>query len=980
MTAILIKESKKQLKVTNGGDAKAGEKVLAGDEKVETSGKTYTPKWGYGTGTIPIDELHDNIGQNIGDDMGENVKAESAFKDITNELETMNIQARSSDKGDKQHILAETNLDGDDEDDNEDIPSDELPVFANGQNKYIFRKIKQMENKLHETRKATAEHTDRHNVMKEHTKHVQQELNYANHIVDAKSKEIQTEEHLHALADREKNRMNKEIKNYHGSKRSCQQKLSAIESDIFRVTQEIDSFKTAKNLNQNELDQWVKAAAKKEDDNLALRKYSRVDEVKIKDLNLTIEKLTTFSVTKRAEVENAITETQTKQTELDRTADAFKTQHNERRHLVKQWQDTIETMQARDKEISDLSVEYVKAKQVSEEKKQKLAQNKSKLVLQQADNEDITQMIEDAERSLQHRRNEQSECLKEQQEVTDERDSLKNELNAIENSLQQALTRNKGSDEQLRSKQESLKALVKQLDSTRIQLQVEQKETLTKEGTAKYTEDVISNREEKLKSSEKAIHSFKELMFKQRQQLASLRDNENLLESEIKSSQSQLKLLSSKIRELSSEGLRQKELVYNAEYQLHQMERKVARGLGERSDEEQRQLKARISELEADLNSHQMKRKALSQHYRKLQHELRSWIRRKEGNLTRQGKLQNDVADIEFEITSFELSLQEQVTNKEETMISHDTMRLDVRRLRDTLWNQTGEVQSLEAKRDQFLMSMAEKKRELKLESDIQSTKMRFAEEERHKNALELAQRRIVVEKLKAKFEVLRRGGFGGDNPESEHSQVHLLITMAQRREELQREGDNLDRKIREKQKEMRALDKTLAHLQDRNTRFRKSFAKVDMDSAEGRELAMLGDKIQLAKEKSFHLKSDIRRLQSEYEDGKQHLQTVNSNISSLGQKTRYLSETKKTDEGELKQSAAHVKIMMDEVQKLSFAHRQDAGYPIETFTPEEQLIRAKILQHSTKYLVGTLKELSKELNMKLPDLDNYYTKTIETT
>ena len=34
------------------------------------------------------------------------------------------------------------------------------------------------------------------------------------------------------------------------------------------------------------------AAKQKEDDNLALQKYTRADEVKIKELNLTIEKLT----------------------------------------------------------------------------------------------------------------------------------------------------------------------------------------------------------------------------------------------------------------------------------------------------------------------------------------------------------------------------------------------------------------------------------------------------------------------------------------------------------------------------------------------------------------------------------------------------------------------------------------------------------------------------------------------------------------
>ncbi len=46
------------------------------------------------------------------------------------------------------------------------------------------------------------------------------------------------------------------------------------------------------NFNQEELEQWSLAAKQKEEDNLALEKYRRQDEIKVKELNLEIEKLT----------------------------------------------------------------------------------------------------------------------------------------------------------------------------------------------------------------------------------------------------------------------------------------------------------------------------------------------------------------------------------------------------------------------------------------------------------------------------------------------------------------------------------------------------------------------------------------------------------------------------------------------------------------------------------------------------------------
>ena len=56
--------------------------------------------------------------------------------------------------------------------------------------------------------------------------------------------------------------------------------------------QKMDQFKLEMNWNQEELEQWALAAKQKEDDNLALQRYTRADEVKIKELNLQIEKLT----------------------------------------------------------------------------------------------------------------------------------------------------------------------------------------------------------------------------------------------------------------------------------------------------------------------------------------------------------------------------------------------------------------------------------------------------------------------------------------------------------------------------------------------------------------------------------------------------------------------------------------------------------------------------------------------------------------
>ena len=71
-----------------------------------------------------------------------------------------------------------------------------------------------------------------------------------------------------------------------------QERLNDIQNQIFKGNEKMDKFKLLMNWNQEELEQWALAAKQKEEDNLALEKYKRADDIKIKELNLEIERLT----------------------------------------------------------------------------------------------------------------------------------------------------------------------------------------------------------------------------------------------------------------------------------------------------------------------------------------------------------------------------------------------------------------------------------------------------------------------------------------------------------------------------------------------------------------------------------------------------------------------------------------------------------------------------------------------------------------
>ena len=157
--------------------------------------------------------------------------------------------------------------------------------------------------------------------------------------------------------------------------------------------------------------------------------------------------------------------------------------------------------------------------------------------------------------------------------------------------------------------------------------------------------------------------------------------------------------------------------------------------------------------------------------------------------------------------------LKEVIKNEEEQMVAHDVLKLELKRLRESLNAKADEVFGLQNRKFQLQMSMEERQQEVKVHTDVLKAQLKAAEEERTAAGKELSERLIRAERLNNKYEIIcgRMGGDGGDD--GEHTQAYYVIKAAQEREELQRQGDELDQQIQKSEREIRALEKTLSHL-----------------------------------------------------------------------------------------------------------------------------------------------------------------------
>merc|ERR1711881_521978 len=111
-----------------------------------------------------------------------------------------------------------------------------------------------------------------------------------------------------------------------------------------------------------------------------------------------------------------------------------------------------------------------------------------------------------------------------------------------------------------------------------------------------------------------------------------------------------------------------------------------------------------------------------------------------------------------------ELELQNEVMNrtvastvkeKEEVLVHHDIMKLEVKRLRGLMNTKTENLFTLENRKQQLQISMEEREKEIEVHQEVLKAQLRAAEEERHRAAIELAERKQKIYNLKMKDEVV---------------------------------------------------------------------------------------------------------------------------------------------------------------------------------------------------------------------------------
>ncbi|NWR35396.1 CCD39 protein, partial [Tachuris rubrigastra] len=745
-----------------------------------------------------------------------------------------------------------------------------VPV-ANAENKALEDQLQEMQKEKTNLRNELTNSEERIEAMTAHLKNVRQDLSFSQYLYSARENEIETEQHFKALAEREHGRLKSDLKRLQNELISLEEKKNRQENTIRKTIQKLEDLKQQMNCDEEVLECWLKELNRTDNDALAIQKYAQQDEGKLGALTFQVEKLTTQANQKRRALDNELTETLTAQMELDRAAEDFRRVHQERQEVIRQWENAIQQMQKRDQQMDHCALLIAEIKQEIRKKEIVLKEKAAFLVNETLNNMEYEKKISSAERKANSLQIEYQTQEANRVHLQDELEALKSTVDRTASDLESLRIQVTNLKKEIRKKQARLSFIIEENINISDKLKLVTKETLSSEEKALRMEEILKAEEKAVEEKENEMRQLKDLLFKKSQELKVQKDKEKVALSEIEGAQKSLKNLQCRLHRLDTELFKQQELIYNQDFFIQRIQRRLSRLEGEVNSNEKEILEAKVAELKKTLEEKKNAYDVLQAQYRKLQNDVQ-FMRRtihKTGEETSALVVKVDELNLYNERSIQDLKKAKAI--KQDMMVENNLLKLELKRLKDTLCNKTEKVLSMEKQRLELNKGITERTKEIKIHKVMLESQIRLVEQERQCRSAEFQECLSKIDKLRRRYEIFTLSMMPPEG-EEQKSQAYYVIKAAQEKQALQQEGDDLQAKICKAEKEIIALENTLCVLNNCNSNFRNSFKEVTETSEEREERLKLEEEKRVADETYRCKRRKIKELQENLQSMEQHL------------------------------------------------------------------------------------------------------------
>lgn len=347
-------------------------------------------------------------------------------------------------------------------------------------------------------------------------------------------------------------------------------------------------------------------------------------------------------------------------------------------------------------------------------------------------------------------------------------------------------------------------------------------------------------------AANKQLESQKALQIDVQTKEISLREKVGLKETTLKAVLQQMRNFRTYQRKVKRDYQSLKEKIYNADYQIQLLERKLTRANGARTLEETDFILGKLKRVKDKHVVVKTKFQLTQQAVQGLKEEHRHLDRRIKEISTQMELSIKGIERVQMEI---DLLLQEQQSlknSKEQIQLQNNTMKLDIIKLQQRVVVSYNDVALLQETKIQSSEAALARKAEIQMR--IKTLRFQIREIERQKSQVqnELTERQVVCKNLEIKFGNLQSQKQGHDG--HERTQAYYIIKNCQEKEELERKIDALNGEIKTALRDLQSLKNVFQNQKRVNEQIKNNHLLQKSSAEEVRLYQSLSDQLMALK------------------------------------------------------------------------------------------------------------------------------------